>query len=259
MSFYFVLWGMKKSILILLTLSAIAFFFTGYTAKPAAPITHLQWTALLKKYVDNDGNVNYKGFIKDSASLNAYLLLLSNNAPDSTWSREEKFAYWINAYNAFTVKLITRYYPLKSIKDIGSAATNNAPWDKKFFSIGKADMNLNTIEHEILRKKFNDPRLHFAINCASYSCPKLINSAYEAATLDGQLNQSAKSFINDSTKNILSKEKAELSSILLWYAADFAKTGMSKIEYVNKFSKIKIDSAATISYLKYNWALNEQK
>ncbi|MFN0081601.1 MAG: DUF547 domain-containing protein [Ferruginibacter sp.] len=249
---------MKKITLILIT---VLFLFLHFRYKPAAinSIVHIQWTALLKKHVNNNGDVNYKGFIKDSLKLNKYLNLLSNNAPDSLWSKNEQFAYWINAYNAFTVKLIIQNYPLKSIKDLGSTATNNSPWDKKFFTIGGKQMTLNIIEHEILRKQFNDPRLHFAINCASYSCPKLLNKAFESSRLDAQLNERAKDFMNDTSKNILAKKNARLSSILLWYGTDFTKTGVSKIEYINRFSKIKIDTTANVTYLKYNWALNEQK
>ncbi len=248
---------MKNTTLLLAFIAFISLYFTNRPGTNKG-ISHTQWTVLLKKHVNNRGDVNYKGFIKDSALLNKYLILLSKNAPNSEWSKNEQFAYWINAYNAYTVKLITQNYPLKSIKDLGSTATNNSPWDKKFFTIGGKEMSLNNVEHDILRKQFNDPRLHFAINCASYSCPRLLNRAFESMTLYGQLNESAKEFINDTTKNKLTTKKIELSSILLWYGTDFTKTGLSKIEYINKYSRIKIDASAGVSYLKYNWDLNEQ-
>ncbi len=234
----------------------------GFTAKPTTKpkaISHKQWTALLQKHVNNKGDVNYKGFIKDVAALDRYLKLLSDNPPDSTLTKNEKFAYWINAYNAFTVKLITENYPLKSIKDLGSTATKNSPWDKKFFTIGSKEMTLNNIEHDILRKQFNDPRLHFAINCASFSCPKLLNRAFEPATLNKQLDARAVDFLNDTSKNIITPTAVKLSSILKWYGDDFTKTGLTKTEYINKYSKIKIVASSTIDYLPYNWALNEQK
>ena len=245
-------------ILFTITLLLILFAFKTYSVNKSKAITHKQWTVLLKKYVNNKGNVNYKGFIKDSVGLNRYLKLLSDNVPDSSLTKNEKFAYWINAYNAFTVKLITQNYPLKSIKDLGTTATKNSPWDKKFFKIGGKEMTLNIIEHEILRKQFNDPRLHFAINCASYSCPKLLNSAFEANTLNEQLNERAIDFLNDTTKNSITISSAKLSSILLWYGEDFTKTGLSKIEYINNYSRIKILPTTKIEYLKYNWALNDQ-
>lgn len=247
-----------KNILIVSAILIIS--SVGFTTKPPAakPFVHKQWNNLLKKYVNKNGAVNYKGFIRDSVALNVYLTMLSNNKPDSTFTNNEKFAYWINAYNAFTVKLIIQNYPLKSIKDIRSAATNNSPWDKRFFKIAGKEMTLNIIEHQILRKEFNDPRLHFAINCASNSCPKLLNESFEAVTLNNQLEERAKDFINDVTKNIIKPNLVQISSILLWYGTDFTKAGVTKIEYLNRYSKTKINPSATVEYLKYDWALNEQ-
>lgn len=250
---------MKKLFFLLPLLILLALgFATKPTSKPKA-INHKQWSVLLKKHVNKKGDVNYKGFIGDAAAMDSYLKLLSDNPPDSSLSKNEKFAYWINAYNAFTVKLITENYPLKSIKDLGSTATKNSPWDKKFFKIGGKEMTLNNIEHDILRKQFNDPRLHFAINCASYSCPKLLNKAFEAATLNKQLDERAVDFLNDTTKNNITTSSAKLSSILLWYEQDFTKTGITKIEYINKYSRVKILAGTKVEYLKYNWELNELK
>ena len=251
--------NIKKIYIILPLLILSAFGFKNINKNKPKIITHKLWSALLKKHVNSKGNVNYKGFIKDSAALNHYLKLLSDSPPDSSVTKNEKFAYWINAYNAFTIKLITENYPLKSIKDLGSTATKNSPWDKKFFTIGGKEMTLNNIEHDILRKQFNDPRLHFAINCASYSCPKLLNSAFEGNTLNKQLSARAVDFLNDTTKNIITPSSAKLSSILLWYGNDFIKTGVSKIEYINKYSNIKMLLTAKIDYLKYDWNLNDQK
>lgn len=249
---------MKKKLFILFFLS-LCTISCIYSQSVKKNIAHKKWTALLKKYVNKNGDVNYKGFIKDSVALNSYLNLLSSNAPDSTFTKNERFAYWINAYNAFTIKLIVQNYPLKSIKDLGSTATNNSPWDKNFFTIDGKTMTLNIIEHEILRKEFNDPRLHFAINCASYSCPKLLNVAFEPSTLYKQLDERAVDFINDNSKNVITPNAVSLSSILQWYGADFTKNGITKIEYLNKYSKTNIKSTAIIEYLKYNWSLNEQR
>jgi Protein of unknown function, DUF547 len=235
---------------------------TGIPRGKQPAITHGEWTTLLQKHVNDKGLVNYKGFIADSASLNSYLQLLSDHAPADNWSREEKLAYWINAYNAFTVKLITQYYPLKSIKDIGPAAQVifvNTPWDKKFFSIGGKSMTLNTIEHKILRKKFAEPRIHFAVNCASISCPKLLNTAYEAASLDAQLTAQAQSFLADTDKNQVSADNPKLSSIFKWFNGDFKKTGLSKLAFINQYAPVKINDNANLDYLDYNWNLNEQQ
>jgi hypothetical protein len=115
--------------------------------------SHQQWDKLLKKYVNNSGMVNYKGLQKDQADLDAYLKTLSDNAPQDNWSEDEKKAFWINAYNAFTVALILKHYPVKSIKDIaGNIYKINTPWDIKFITIGAKKYDLNNIEHGILRK-----------------------------------------------------------------------------------------------------------
>jgi hypothetical protein len=255
--------NMKRLFSGLLVISIIfSSCFTGIPRGSNKAVTHEQWTGLLKKHVTEKGLVNYKGFIADSAALNSYLQLLSANAPAGNWTKEEKLAYWINAYNAYTVKLITQHYPLKSIKDIGPATQIifvNTPWDKKFFSIGGKSMTLNTIEHKILRKKFKEPRIHFAVNCASISCPKLLNEAYEAATVDAQLTSQAKSFLADTGKNQVTADNPKLSSIFKWFNGDFKKTGLSKVAFINQYAPLKINDNANLDYLDYNWNLNEQQ
>jgi hypothetical protein len=236
--------------------------FTGIPKGKSKPVNHIAWTSLLQKYVNKEGLVNYKGFIADSISLNNYLNFLSSNAPANSWTKMEQFAYWINAYNAFTVKTIINHYPVKSIKDIspnGAIPFVNTVWDKKFFSIGGVKMTLNTIEHKIIRKKFDDARLHFAVNCASFSCPKLLNVAYEAATLDAQLQQQAIDFLSDTTKNKVNPSNPLLSHIFKWFNGDFVKKGRTKVEFLNQFSPIKINADANLDYITYDWNLNEQK
>lgn len=235
------------------------FIAIGWTIRlQAAPISHDQFTVLLKKHVSPAGKVDYKGFIKDSTQLNQYLKQLSDNPPQKTWIKEEELAYWINAYNAFTIQLIIRNYPLKSIKDIGSSIKIpfiNTPWDIKFIRIGKERLDLNKIEHGILREKFNEPRIHFAIVCASVSCPKLLNEAYEAANINAQLDTQARAFINDPSRNKITSNQAQLSQIFSWFRGDFTKQG-NLISFINKYSKVKINPNARISSLDYNWNLN---
>mgnify|MGYP000443688800 CR=1 FL=1 len=156
----------------------------------AAP-DHALWSNLLQKNVTTDGKVNYKGFIADQSDLDKYLQTLSDSPIESSWSVNKQKAYLINAYNAFTVKLITMHYPVKSIKDIGPKTQIpfvNSTWDIKFIRYGKDSVDLNFIEHSMLRKNYNDPRIHFALVCASVSCPILLNEAYIAEKLDDQLN-----------------------------------------------------------------------
>lgn len=253
---------MKNFAIVLFTTVVLSACFTSVPKGNKAPINHSEWTSLVQKYVNSAGFVNYNGFIGDSVLLNNYLTKLSDNAPSNKWSKDEKLAYWINAYNAFTVKLIADNYPVKSIKDLGAANPIifvNTAWDKKFFSIDGKKMTLNTIEHKILRKQFNDPRMHFAINCASYSCPKLLNKAYEGKTVNKQLDEQAKDFLADKEKNKVSADKPQLSSIFKWFNGDFTKTGKTKIAFINQFTSTKINENASLDYLDYNWDLNEQK
>jgi Protein of unknown function, DUF547 len=225
----------------------------------ATPVSHAQLDALLKKHVAPSGKVNYRGFIKDSLQLNQYLKLLSDNPPQNSWSREDRLAYWINAYNAFTVQLIIRHYPLKSIKDIGSKVKIpfvNTPWDIKFIRIGKEKYDLNNIEHGILREKFKEPRIHFAIVCASVSCPKLLNEAYTGSEVNQQLDTQARSFLNDNSRNRITANTAQLSQIFNWFRGDFTRNG-TLTEFINRYSNVKINKNAKLSYLDYNWGLNE--
>lgn len=221
--------------------------------------SHQQWDKLLKKHIDESGMVNYKGFQKDKEALDSYLKTLSEHAPQSSWSENDQKAYWINAYNAFTVSLILQNYPVKSIKDIaGKVYKVNTPWDIKFINIGGKKYDLNNIEHGILRKKYNDPRIHFVLVCAAISCPKLRDEAYTGSQLDAQLEEAGREFLNDKSKNRISADRAALSKYFSWYQGDFIKKG-SLVNFVNKYSQTKIDSNTKIEFLDYNWSLNEQK
>lgn len=249
---------MKKISLLFLGLLML----TSISRAAEQPPSNKVWDLLLKKHVNEKGLVNYKGFIADKVKFQQYLDLLSNNPPEDNWSKDDKEAYWINAYNAFTVKLIIDHYPVKSIKDIGpkhQIPFVNTPWQKKFFKIGNEDFKLDKIEHHILRKQFNDPRVHFAIVCASFSCAKLRNEAYEGKKLNEQLDDQGRDFLTDKRKNIITPEKAQLSSYFEWYKKDFEKNGGSFIDFINQYSPVKIKKNADISYLDYNWELNEQK
>jgi hypothetical protein len=221
---------------------------------------HTVWDGLLQSHVNAAGQVNYKGFTADSLVLNSYLQTLRDNPPnDQTWTRQARMAFWINAYNAFTVQLIIRNYPLKSIKDIGAKNQIpfvNTPWDLKFIQIGKATYDLNNIEHGQLRKPFGDPRIHFAIVCASQSCPRLANTAYTAEALDSQLDTRAKEFLADSQRNKVTADAPQLSKIFDWYGMDFPKK-KKFIPYVNGYAPLKISNQAKITYLDYDWSLNE--
>lgn len=219
---------------------------------------HEAFTQILKDYVFEDG-VNYKALQKDSIRLNVYLNNLSDNPPNQNWTKVQRLAYWINAYNAFTLKLIIDHYPVESITDLHPTIhipLVNTVWHKKFFNIGGNPMSLDHIEHQILRKDFEEPIIHFAINCASISCPPLRNEAFEPHKLNEQLEEQAINFINDPTRNLMDVDNPKISKIFSWFSGDFKDQG-SLIDYLNQYSKVKIESNADVDYLKYDWGLND--
>ena len=215
-------------------------------------VDHGQWDQLLKTHVNKKGLVDYKGFQKDRAELDSYLHQLSQLEPNDDWSVQELLAYYINLYNAATVQLILDNYPTKSIKDIDKAFT------KAFVKIGNKTLSLGGIENGVLRK-MNEPRIHFAVNCASISCPKLLNEAYTAAKINEQLEKVTTDFISGE-QNDISKENPKLSKIFDWYASDFEVNGKKDvIGYINQYSKVKINPNTKYSFIEYDWNLNEQQ
>lgn len=213
-------------------------------------VNHGIWDELLKRYVNSNGLVDYKGFLSERKQVKKYLQHLSKNPPKESWSVSELLAYYINTYNAYTVDLILENYPVISIKDI------NGAWTKGIVPVGNKMISLGGIENGILRK-MNEPRIHFAINCASYSCPDLLNEAYDPKRIEEQLDKVTASFIN-SEKNKITKGSAELSSIFKWYKNDFTVKGEKNlIGFINQYSHIKMDASAKTSFKKYDWNLNE--
>lgn len=210
---------------------------------------HHRWNNQLQDYVSENGNVNYKGWKKDQNNLNAYINTLSKFPPREKASKNYKLAYWINAYNSLTIKLILENFPLKSIRDIKS------PWGKKCFSTGDKEYSLGDIEHKILRK-MNEPRIHFAINCASISCPKLLNFAFQEKKIETQLIDATRSFLLDTSKNVLLKNELKLSKIFFWFKKDFGSK-QERLGFIEKYSNLKFNKPV-INYLDYNWMLNKQ-
>jgi len=212
-------------------------------------LTHDQWDLLLEKHVSATGKVNYKGFKADISKLDAYLKSLQDNPIESKWSRNQKMAYWINAYNAFTVKMIVDNYPTSSITKLHGGK----PWDVSWIKLGGKTYSLNNIENDILRPQYKDARIHFAVNCAARSCPPLLNQAWTSETLNRYFDKQAKAFINNTKYNKTSADKVEISKIFEWYAADFGDI----TEYLNKYSATKVKPGAKVTYMEYDWALNE--
>ena len=231
------------------------------SATATTPPTHAGWNTILQKYVNERGLVNYRALRTDSLSLNTYLQDLAAHLPSKSWTDNDRLAYWINAYNAYTVQLIIRNYPVKSIKDLGGDKIFvNTPWDKHFIHLGKEAYSLNDIEHRIIRKQFPDNRIHLALVCAAMSCPRLRNEAYTGSSLNAQLDAQGRDFLNNPAKNKLTPaDKPQVSSIFNFYPKDFTKNGSKSVqEFINRYATTKINPDAPLTYLTYNWALNEQ-
>jgi hypothetical protein len=213
------------------------------------------YNSLLQKHVDKQGNVDYKGLKTDEAKLDMYMEYLAATSPDKTWSVNKQKAFWINAYNAYTLKIILENYPLKSITKIKKKG--KTAWKIPFVKVGNKLYTLDHIEHKILRKNLFDPKIHVGVNCASISCPKLSNIAFTEENIEAELTRLMNDFVNDPSKNKLSKKKVQISSIFDWFKEDFTKNN-SVIYYLNTFSEIEINSNAKINYLKYDWSLNSK-
>ncbi|MBN4081692.1 DUF547 domain-containing protein [bacterium AH-315-C07] len=226
------------------------------------PISHDLWDKVLREYVSPEGLVDYKMLLEKREGFDNYINLLKSSHPnDANWSKQEQIVYWINAYNAFTVELILQNYPVKSILEIGGLIKIpgiESAWDVQFIKIEDKEYTLGEIEHEKLREQFYEPRIHFAIACASISCPNLLNEAYRVEMINAQLESQANLFINDSSKNQISEKAVRLSRIFDWYKDDFV-VNMTLITHINRYSKIKISKDVKMGYLDYDWGLNEQK
>lgn len=209
---------------------------------------HQLFGELLKKYVSATGKVDYAGLSTEESKLDEYLSILEKNLPEDSWSRNQQLAYWINAYNAFTIKLILDHYPVVSIMDID----DGKPWDTKWIELGDQTFSLNHIEHEIIRPQFNEPRIHFAVNCAAKSCPPLANLAFTEQNIDDLLTERTSNFINNSEFNTFKKDQASISKIFEWYASDFGDL----VSFLNRYSDTKLNSGARISFREYDWKLN---
>ncbi len=221
---------------------------------PTNTFSHDIWNTLLNNHVSNQGNVSYTGMASDIAQINAYIDLLDQNFPENSWSNNKKLAYWINVYNVHTVKIILVNWPLNSIMDI-SQGGNNA-FDIAFINLDGNTYTLNQVENDIIRPQFNEPRIHFAVNCGAKSCPRLVNEAYTENNLQSLLQSNTIEFINNSTLNTLNANAVDISQLFNWYSVDFIQNG-TVIDYINQYSNTTINSNTSITYKFYDWDLND--
>jgi hypothetical protein len=264
---------MKKLLLTLLILLIPGSAFAAFDH------SHAQWDALTKKHVvwlpgGHASQVDYKGFQADRPALKAYLDGVSsvNHADYDGWSKSQKLAFLINAYNAFTVELILTEYPkVKSIKDLGSLI--RSPWKKKFFTLLGREHGLDDIEQGMIRTpgSFDEARIHMAVNCASIGCPALRDEALAADQLDAQLENGVVRFLSDHSRNRFNPQsgRLEVSKIFDWYAKDFAARAGSVEAWLAKYAEklaadpkqqqLIRDKKVKLDFLDYDWTLNDKK
>ena len=262
------------------TILATAVLVAGVAAAPAPTLefdhAHTAWTEVLESALDDDGLVDYRALRADPKALNAYLANLEATTPaeHAKWTRNQRYAFWINAYNAYTIKLIVEKGPVDSIKDLGGWFSS--PWEKKFIPLSAFDpekdgekITLDEIEHELIRPVFKDARVHAAVNCASMSCPPLRDEAYQAERLDEQLDDQVKIWLGDTSRNKVAPRKGEIevSKIFDWYDDDFGGKDESVVRWIAKhvgdeaLAK-RLKASATdidVEYLRYDWDLNAKK
>ena len=228
------------------------------TASTETLVDNSLYGELLKKYVRN-GKVDYAGFKTEEAKLDRYIKILENVDPEKL-SRNEQFAFYANAYNAWTIKLILSGYPgVTSIKDLGSLI--KSPWKKEIVRIDGEVISLDHVEHEILRPRYRDPRVHFAINCAAKSCPPLRPEPFSGNFLDRQLDDSTRSFINDPQSYRLEDNELYVSRIFKWFSEDFNDDVFGFfLKYATGNLKKELEAQSeriNVKYLEYDWSLNE--
>ncbi|MEM7812701.1 MAG: DUF547 domain-containing protein [Planctomycetota bacterium] len=233
---------------------------------PLGEVDHSDFSRLLGKYVDTDGYVDYTAWranSSDRASLKRYLDELGRADRAATATKSERLAFWINAYNAVTVEGILRVYPTKSIRDHTAKLWGYNIWDDLALNVGGEAHSLNDIEHKILRK-MGEPRIHFAIVCASVGCPRLLDEAYVGETLDAQLSTNARDFFARSKSLRVDGPTLYLSSLLSWFGGDFGDGQDDRLAAVRPYlpadaRKLVDGGKVRVRYLDYDWSLNDVK
>jgi hypothetical protein len=244
------------------------------TVAPAAGLDNAQWDGLLQRHVrlldgGNATQVDYAGMLAERAQLREYLAAIAAVKPKlfASWSKADQLALLINAYNAWTVELVLSGDPqIDSIKDLGSLF--QSPWKQQFINLLGKTRSLDELEHQLIRGEhgYQEPRVHFALNCASIGCPALQAEAYSGSTLEQQLNDAQQHFLADRSRNRLSGESLQVSSIFKWYREDFELNGQSLADYLaaqaNALDLTQsqrqqlLDGQIEIEFLDYDWRLN---
>ena len=262
------------------TLSAVADptgKFSKHTAGATTIIDHSVWDKLLKTYVvagrDGLNRVRYKAFKAGGhGKLKSYIKMLEGVRP-TTLTRPEQFAYWVNLYNAKTIDVVLGEYPVKSIRDISikggligflkKSVGKGGPWKAKIMKVEGQQLSLDDIEHGILRPIFKDPRIHYAVNCASVGCPNLQTMAFSGAKLEKMLDAGAMAYINSPRGFQIKGRQVTASSIYNWFAADFGGSARGALRHAAKYANPdvakRLARANSIADYAYDWSLNDAR
>lgn len=261
----------EKPMVKVISLFLVMLLWGGGADVTAETVSHEIFDTYLQTHVKN-GLVNYTDACRDS-HLEDYLQQMSQVSPEQLPSDKSRMAYWINVYNAATIRLICDHYPLSSISELHKGGlvlgtiTKRTAWDRKFIQAGDQVLTLNHVEHEILRPVFKDPRVHFAIVCAAMGCPPLRSEAYTGERLDEQLDDQGKIFLSDMMKNRFDEKKrrADLSPIFSWFKKDFGRGDKDLLMFVSRFVSPETRKALhdddfnwSVKYTFYDWSLNSQ-
>lgn len=240
----------------------------AHNPKSAATISHAAWDTFLKKYIighkDGINRVQYGRVGEDDKkALHDYLGRL-RTTPIENFNRAEQKAYWINLYNALTVRLVLQFYPVDSIKDIDvSSGPFGGPWDRKLLEVNGTPLSLNDIEHRILRPIWRDTRIHYAVNCAALGCPDLQPTAFTAANTEVILDHAAQNFVNHRRGARVQDGRLVVSKIYAWFAEDFGGSEEKVIEHLRAIAEPALAGAlrgrTSIDDYEYDWALNGTK
>ena len=231
-----------------------------------ATIDHGSWKGLLETYVSPDANgvhrFDYAGVsAADGLELDRYIADLAG-LPIDDFGRDEQLAYWINLYNALTVRVVLQHHPVESIRDIdiSPGLFSDGPWDKDLVTVAGEDLTLNDIEHRILRPIWGDPRIHYAVNCASIGCPNLSRMAFTGANTEALLEMAARDYVNSPRGARLENGRLIVSSIYVWFQEDFGGTDDGVIMHLARYAApdlaARLKSVSALSDHDYDWSLN---
>jgi len=246
--------------------ASLAERFAPHDPQSTETVDHTAWDRMLKAHVKPDGDLNRVDYAawkrKSRDTLLTYIEQLES-VDVTRLSRPEQYAYWVNLYNAVTVALILKHYPVDSIRDIDISPGffSNGPWGAELVTVDGVDLSLDNIEHDIMRVNWDDPRVHYAVNCASVGCPNLARDAYTGDQLDDQLDAAARAYVASPRGVRFDGGGVTASKIYSWYDEDFGNSEAGVIAHLRKYASGeragRLAKVSSIDDYKYDWSLND--